>query len=305
MRKFTKEDFVKKAKYIHKNKYDYSLVDYENSKVKVRIICKKHGIFEQTPNAHLSNHGCSVCAGVTNSDIEDFIKKAKFLYNNRYDYSLVKYINAHTKVNIICKKHGIFEQTPNSHIRKNRKENCPKCNNENIAKRQVMSKKIFLNKARLVHGNKYNYSLVNYKNSHIKIKIICKKHGVFEQSPFKHLNEKQGCSICKSSKMENRTRKYLQQNNIIFEEQKKFKELTRMRYDFCVLINDETILIECDGKQHYKPIKHFGGDKNFIKTKIRDEIKNKFAEQKNIKLIRIPYTDFNKIEDILKAELGV
>jgi len=121
-----KEGFIKLAKKIHGEKYDYSKVKYVNNKTKVEIICKIHGSFWQIPNRHLQGNGCSVCANNYKSNTEEFIKKANIVHNNLYDYKLVNYINAKTKVEIICKKHGIFYQIPNSHLNG---RGCPVCNN--------------------------------------------------------------------------------------------------------------------------------------------------------------------------------
>ena len=109
--------FIKKVKQIHGNKYDYSLVEYTNSKTKVKIICNEHGIFEQLLNSHY-HHGCKKCGDKNRTKkikLTDFIKKAKEMHGNKYDYSLVEYINNKTKVKIICLDHGIFEQIPQHH----------------------------------------------------------------------------------------------------------------------------------------------------------------------------------------------
>ena len=120
-RSHTKE-FIKKAKKIHKNEFDYSLTKYGiNQNDKIKIICKKHGIFFQRPDNHLSGYGCSKCALKQRSDIfrsntNQFINKSDKIHNNQYNYSKVNYINAHTKVEIICPKHGSFLQKPNNHL---------------------------------------------------------------------------------------------------------------------------------------------------------------------------------------------
>ena len=117
MKKLTKENFINKAKEVHHNKYDYSLVEYKNSKTKIKIICPKHGIFEQRPGMHLIGQGCPYCSGRIISK-EFVINKAKEVHHNKYDYSLVEYKNLQTKVKIICPKHGVFEQKPFNHLQK-------------------------------------------------------------------------------------------------------------------------------------------------------------------------------------------
>jgi hypothetical protein len=125
-RKLTNELFIERSNKIHDFRYDYSLVNYINSKTKVKIICKTHGVFEQTPDNHTSKkHGCSMCYGNNKSTKHDFIIKAKKKHGDKYDYSLVDYVNNNTKVKIICPKHGEFNQKAANHTRG---DNCPVCN---------------------------------------------------------------------------------------------------------------------------------------------------------------------------------
>ena len=125
---------------------------------------------------------------------EDFIKKAIQIHGDKYDYSLVDYKNCDTKVKIFCKKHNfIFEQTPYCH--NNMKQGCPKCGHENGANKIRKTSEQYAQEANSIHHNKYDYSLVDYKNTHTKIKIICPIHGIFKQDPASHLNGC-GCSKC-------------------------------------------------------------------------------------------------------------
>ena len=112
--------------------------------------------------------------------INKFISKAKLIHGNKYDYSKSNYINAHTKINIICKVHGIFSQRPMNHII--RKQGCSKCT-KNCKYNNIG----FIKNAINVHGRKYDYSNVIYKNSKTNVNIICKTHGVFNQRPSNHL----------------------------------------------------------------------------------------------------------------------
>lgn len=114
--KSTTEEFIKKSKEIHGDKYDYSQVEYISNFKKVKIICKKHGIFEQQPNKHLSGHNCILCSGLKRKTTEEFIEQAKKVHGDKYDYSLVQYVNTDSKVKIICPIHGEFEQRPSSHL---------------------------------------------------------------------------------------------------------------------------------------------------------------------------------------------
>ena len=194
MKKYTTEEFIKKAREIHGDKYDYSKVEYVSYHTKVCIICPKHGEFWQTPANHLRNRNCPKCGN--NSKIkkrsltkEEFIKKAREVHGDKYDYSKVKYINNYTKVCIICPEHGEFWQNANSHLRGC---GCPKCCNNGVK----LTTEEFVKKARKIHGDKYDYSKVEYKNSHTKVCIICPEHGEFWQTPTSHLHGESGCPMC-------------------------------------------------------------------------------------------------------------
>ena len=185
--------FIEKAKKIHKNKYDYSLVDYKDVRTKVKILCPIHGMFEQTPHHHISRgQGCNKCgydkiSENTRKKDNIFINEAILIHNNKYDYSLVNYKNAKTKVKIICPIHGMFEQTPDNHLKG---QTCGKCNG------LFKTTKDILLEAKKTHGDKYDYSSIQFKNVKTKMKIICPVHGVFEQLPSAHIKLKQGCPKC-------------------------------------------------------------------------------------------------------------
>jgi Zn finger protein HypA/HybF involved in hydrogenase expression len=119
-----KEEYIKKSNITHSNKYDYSLIEYENQRSILNIVCKEHGNFYQIAYSHLSGIGCPKCGGSKRKTTEEFINESNDVHNNKYIYSLTIYKSSHKKVKIICPDHGEFEQTPNSHIRGNK---CPKC----------------------------------------------------------------------------------------------------------------------------------------------------------------------------------
>ena len=135
--KLTREQFIKRASDIHNNKYDYSLVNYQDIFTAVTIICPEHGPFKQTPNAHLNGQGYPECgkesrANSTRKSLNDFIEEANLIHNNKYDYSKVNYVNNKTNVTVICPEHGEFQTIPLNHLHG---VGCPKCNSssgENI-----------------------------------------------------------------------------------------------------------------------------------------------------------------------------
>lgn len=186
MKKLTTEEFIKKAKEIHGDKYDYSKTIYINRRTKVCIICPEHGEFWQTANNHLGSNGCPICSGHKKRNTEKFIKDAKEIHGDKYDYSKTKFIGLKTKVCIICPKHGEFWQTAANHLKGC---GCPICINK---QGNTIS---FIEKAKEAHGNKYDYSKVEYKNNSTKVCIICPKHGEFWQTPANHLSGG-GCPKC-------------------------------------------------------------------------------------------------------------
>ena len=204
MKKLTTEEFIEKAKQIHGDEYDYSKTEYINKRTKVCIICPKHGEFWQEPNSHIKGCGCKKCADNNKKEkysinTEEFIEKAKKVHGDKYDYSKVDYVNSHTKVCIICPEHGEFWQTPNDHIKGC---GCKKCANERISKiNSKIGNFTFIERAKEVHGDKYDYSKINYINPKTKILIYCKFHKeYFEMLPHNHLNG-QGCPKCKNRKI--------------------------------------------------------------------------------------------------------
>jgi len=293
-KKYTNDLFIKKSKKIHGDKYDYSLVDYKSMKSKVKIICRKHKIFEQKPESHLNGHICKRCYNEnrTMTDVK-FIKKSKDLHGDKYDYSLVDYKNSKTKVKIICKEHGVFEQVPSAHLSG---QGCKYC--ADITKRLTIMD--FIKKSKEIHGDKYDYCNVKYVNNYTKVEIICDKHGSFFQSPNYHMLG-QGCPNCQISLLENNIKKLLDKNNINYEQQKTFedcKNINKLPFDFYLI--DFKICIECNGKQHYKPVKYFGGDKTLSYIQKNDKIKKTFCIENNIKYIEISYLMLeNEIEKII------
>ena len=127
-----------------------------------------------------------------NLTTDQFIEKAKETHGENYDYSQVNYVNRKTKVVIVCLKHGKFEQLTHNHIKG---KGCPKCGLVKLSANKTLNTYSFIDKAKQKHGDKYDYSQVNYTNSHTDVSIICHEHGIFSQSPTNHLTGR-GCSKC-------------------------------------------------------------------------------------------------------------
>lgn len=186
------EDFVRKAKKAHGDKYDYSKVEYVNTYVNVTILCPVHGEFHQMPNHHVKGSGCWKCTGKSPLNTNTFIKRVKDVHGDRYDYSVTDYINTHSNIDIVCKKHGIFKQRASDHLNGS---GCPECGIESRANLARNTTESFIEKAKEVHGNKYDYSKFKYIDCKTKGIIVCSEHGEFLQKPNSHLNGS-GCNKC-------------------------------------------------------------------------------------------------------------
>ena len=223
--KYTFKEYVKNAKIKHKNKYEYDEKSFYDKKIRIKF--KKHCYFNQSKIMHLYGHGCNECANDKKRlTLKEFKERSNLIHDYEYDYSNVSYINNYTVVEIKCKKHGIFQQTPNFHMLG------------------------------------------------------------------------QGCPKCKSSRGEKKIMKYLKQNKIIYEHQKKFNECknkNKLPFDF--YIPKYNLCVEFNGKQHYEPIKYFGGQKTLDYIKNNDEIKETYCKNNHIKLVIIKYNE-NIIEKL-------
>jgi len=233
-RRLTTEEFVERAKKIHKDKngnplYDYSLVNYKNNKTKVKIRCLVCGnVFEQTPDSHLRGSGCRLCA-IKRVACKQRLSKEEFLQRlfkrfperQKADFSKFEYINSMTKSIVICENGHEFQTRPNDLMSGYW---CPYC-----AGKLKMTKEEFIKKAIKIHkdeqGNPlYDYSLIEYKNNHTKLKIICKRcNTIFECTPNNHLSKKSGCPYCSKTGIDLSKPVYLYFVEIIKDDVKVYK----------------------------------------------------------------------------------
>lgn len=221
MQKLSTSEFVAKAKLVHGNKFGYKKVNYEKTTIKVTITCKKHGDFLQSPLSHLMGRGCTKCkyeavSTALKDTLESFLRKAKCIHGDTYDYSKVKYKSSGTKVTIICKEHGKFQRCPGDHI--NQKSGCPKC--AHISRKLKLSKttEAFVKEAKSYWSASTTYERCKYVNSKTKVNVTCKQHGDFLISPRTHLKSN-GCPQCRSTRFSqmaiNWINKYAKENRIV------------------------------------------------------------------------------------------
>ena len=132
---------------------------------------------------------------------KEFIQKAKIIHNDKFDYSKVEYNGSKSKINIICPIHGSFYRTPDNHLYSS---GCSKCGYHKTKNKIKYDKNKFIIKSSEVHGDKFDYSKVEYKHSRFKVNIICPIHGLFKQEPSSHIR---GCG-CPKCANENYVGKY-------------------------------------------------------------------------------------------------
>ena len=303
---FYLQKFKLAAQRKHDNFYNYSNSVYQNSSIPVIILCPIHGAFTQRVDSHLRGRGCQTCmrdkiSKARSLTTDEFIIRAKKKFNDKFDYSQTEYLGTKTNVIIICKIHGAFNQTPETHLAGY--TCCPQCSGTLIKNNDT-----FIQSAITVHGRTYDYSKMSYKTAHIKIEIICVAHGSFWQTPNSHLSGR-GCPKCNASHGEETIRVQLTSMHIPFIEQLKFSDCKFKRplpFDFGVYEYDSlSLLIEFHGQQHYAAVDKFGGEAEFQKLQIRDLIKKEYCEKINVPLMVIPYWDKAKVAEILKNYLLV
>lgn len=211
------EVFAYKASEIHCGKYDYSLTEFVHSQKPLLISCPIHGSFMQKPSNHLLGSGCSKCSGsytvnkntfvesveelicskhgsysagsgcdgcykeASDIKIKSYIDAVSVLHDNKYDYSLVSFTVKRDKVSIICPLHGEFQLIASDHLSG---RGCPTCGKLST----FLSTEEFIERSVAVHGDRFDYSLVDYKHSTYLVDIICKVHGLFSQKANTHLN---------------------------------------------------------------------------------------------------------------------
>ena len=294
----TTEQFILEAQKKHTDEnnnpvYEYSEVNYISTHTKVKITCKIHGMFEQCPSDHLSGKGCNKCAIVNRAKkqtftLEQFIERAKKKHCDKFDYSRVDYKNSQTRVMIICKTCSCeFTQVPNSHLQG---YGCDKCAHRINHENQKLSEDEIIKRAKEVHGDKYDYSNINYVNSQMPIDIKCNKcNNIFQQLYTNHIIQKQGCPNCGCRITEKIFHKYLQSifPSVIRQfKQKWCRGKHCLRFDEC--ISELKILFELDGNQHFKQIMNW---KSPEENQITDRFKMKCANENGYSVIRIIQVD--------------
>ena len=298
----THEEFMEKFYVKNKNAENIEILgEYINNRTKIKCKCKIDGYeWEVKPNDLLNNHGCPKCSGKMQLTHEEFVNRMRKI--NSDIEILGEYKGIHKKIKCKCKIDGYeWEATPHNLLNDT---GCPKCYGNTKKTTEE-----FINELKEINSN--IEILGEYKSAVTKIKCKCKIDGYEWYATPNSLLRSYGCPKCSESKGEKRVAKYLDNKNIEYERQYKFNDCRskdRLPVDF--YIPNLNMAIEYDGEDHYMII--LRGGKNdtyerafnrFVGTKVRDTIKTIYCKENNIKLIRIPYWDFDNIEKILEKEL--
>jgi len=281
-------NFVEKAQARHGFRYDYSQVVYKGGRVPVTVICKDHGAFTVCPEYHLHKKkalGCPICSKLAQNQkqtlsLEELLTRFKSVHGSKYDYSKVVYTAIHDPVTIVCKTHGEFAQSANNH---RKGMGCPQCGRQRMVESQLKTTAQFVQDARQIHGQKYNYEKTNYVHSKRKLTIVCPQHGEFQQAPYVHLSGK-GCPSCSSSasKAEAEVAQWCDDNQVFYQRETVIRAYNKYkRFDFYFPSLD--CYVELDGKFHWLPI---FGQKRLQLQQERDRATNEWCQRNGVCLHR-------------------
>jgi Zn ribbon nucleic-acid-binding protein len=298
--RLTSEEFIKRLKNIYGDFYDYSEVNYSGIRSEIILICPIHGKFIRKADSLLKGRGCPKCKE------QDRLQTCNEHLINKYidyfpdlDYSKTKYIGYDKKVTITCPKHGDFQVYPLNFLKS---KGCPKCSMEHHGKNMSKSYEDFIKDAKYIHGDKYDYSKVEYINCREKVCIICPEHGEFWQTPNSHI-QGSGCPNCSNSKGEMLICNFLLYNNIKFI--REYSIPCKINLSGYALVDfylpDLNCFIEFNGIQHYKSVHHFGGSLKLEQQQARDEELRQYCKDNNINLIEIRYDE--DVWEILNEKL--
>lgn len=227
--RFSMDQFVSSAEAIHGKKYNYNQSVYHNSQTKVEIHCAIHGFFSMKPNSHVAGkQGCPKCGRLKANenlalDFSTFIRRANRIHGVKYEYLEDSYKNYTSKIEIRCKIHGLFKQTPHSHI--SMKSGCPSCGSIQRGEANQKSWYDVIDLFKAAHGDRYEYDENSYLNVTTKTNIKCCKHGWFKQTPYHHYGGS-GCQKCAVEEVHEGQKIYFEE----FERRAKEKHGDRYTY---------------------------------------------------------------------------
>lgn len=262
--------------------------EYVNNQQIVKFVCSKHGEFKKKCDEMLKNPTCKQCEKEKRDliKLEEFKNKLKTFTDKITLCQDSKYNGLNENIELFCyykdengEEHGKYLATPYNVLHGQR---CKKCKRQKLKEIRRLPFNIVEERMMKKHDGLYEYDEKSYVDTHSIMQIKCKKHGWFPQTPHAHL-QGQGCPICGTSHIETEIRRFLQKNNIEFEEQKRFEWLGLQSLDF--YLPKYNAAIECQGIQHFKPIEHFGNIKGYEIVQERDKRKLSLCKENHVKLL--------------------
>lgn len=298
-KKISFEEFAKRIEEKYNGKF--SIVSFKSTKE--RITCKCNACnYIWNPYAEKLLYSIQKCPKCDKKEVwknrkdkttfERIVKRIKNIFPS-YDLSLIPkdICTQNEKITAICPVHGKFETTADSLLHKH---GCKKCQYDKLRDKLSTKKGKLIEESKAIHNNFYDYSKVENDGFSSLNTIICPNHGEFMQDFEHHLRRKQGCPYCSKSHLETEIRTYMENNCIDFIQGHKNSIFGNMHIDF--YLPKYNIAIECQGEQHYLPIKFFGGDEKFALQVKNDIRKRKICEENGIKLFY--FTHFkNKVDN--------
>lgn len=292
-KKYTTSEYIGIFKEKYGDKYDYSKVEYINENTEIVLICPKHGEFKRKPKSFLKGYECEECRGKHKHNKmtqEEFIDKVNELYGDNIDTSKVIYKGSDNEVELFCKKHNLyFKRKAYEVLHINA---CPQCGNEKMKEANRKTTEEFIEKAKVIHNNLYNYDKTIYINSKSYVIVTCPIHGDFNVIAGNHIHKTHphGCPKCNKSYGEIIIEQALRFHNINFISQYTdtfLKTSTNGKQSIDFYLPDYNIGIEYQGVQHFMDIKYYGGEEAFQIRKTRDIIKYNKCKKEHIDLFYV------------------
>jgi hypothetical protein len=287
----TTQDFLAQLPEENHDRYDYSKVEYVSANKKVIIICKLHGPFSQRPSQHIYGRGCPKC-GVESmkskhrSPFDKFVSDANEAHG-QYKYNKESFVDYTTPTEITCPDHGAFKQRPRDHV--NSKNGCPKC-----AGNKLLTTPEFVEKARLIHHDRYDYSRTVYAKSSEQIKVICSKHGEFTITAGYHL-QGGGCPTCSLSTQQHQILTFIK---TITDDVISNDRTIIAPYELDILIPQSNLAIEFNGNFYHSYNSLVIEDRN------RHKEKTDLAVKAGIKLIQINSHEWKRSQELIKSMIS-
>lgn len=305
----TAEYFFSKMKEFFGNRYDFSSSVYKSKNSKVSFVCPKHGKQARVAETLLKGKGCPECEREEREN--KWLEKIREVHGDKYQYpEKPKNLSLSSKIRIICPIHGEFRQGLLEHIYQGC--GCPKCVGTRVLSR-IERQKNFIKRSKERYGDRFDYSKVNYKNEGTPVLVRCKEHDYwFEILPDTHVRRGDGgCPLCSGSTGEMEVRKWLDEAKVEYVTQYPIENINPDLHQSCLIVDFylpiQNMFVEYNGQQHYENIEGFykRSSKTFEEQQLRDKTLRIYCEIHEIRLLEIPYWDFENIDRILSESLSV